>query len=151
MTDPQTMDEARIMTEKILDFTLEIIYFLTGESIPPVKSGEHMTITVPPRDSLKLEKHTMQKILEVTKRIIEFLIRESGKPGNYNIFVKEEYKEQDKEYGAMKEFLERHKDVTTEPPNNRNPPERCDNHIIPHHDQKGDLINCNNIVKEGVK
>ncbi|PIO12648.1 hypothetical protein AB205_0049030, partial [Aquarana catesbeiana] len=36
----------------------------------------------------------------------------------------EEYKEEDEEYGVMKEFSEGHKDKM-EPPNTRNPPERC--------------------------
>ncbi|XP_077321530.1 uncharacterized protein LOC143955334 [Lithobates pipiens] len=38
--------------------------------------------------------------------------------------VKEEYKEEDEEYGVMEEFSEGHKDMM-EPPNTRNPPERC--------------------------
>ncbi|PIO14479.1 hypothetical protein AB205_0024600 [Aquarana catesbeiana] len=41
-----------------------------------------------------------------------------------NIGVKEEYKEEDEEYGVMEEFSEGHKDMM-EPPNTRNPPERC--------------------------
>ncbi|PIO10997.1 hypothetical protein AB205_0073530, partial [Aquarana catesbeiana] len=55
-----------------------------------------------------------------------------------NIVVKEE----DEEYGVMKEFSEGHKDMM-EPPNTRNPPERCphplysrdstqEGHTIPH-------------------
>ncbi|XP_073467360.1 uncharacterized protein [Aquarana catesbeiana] len=49
---------------------------------------------------------------------------QSGNLGDDNIDVKEEYKEEDEEYGAMEEFSEGHKDVM-EPPNTRNPPERC--------------------------
>ncbi|PIO25065.1 hypothetical protein AB205_0129670, partial [Aquarana catesbeiana] len=64
------------MTEKILNLTLEIIYLLTGERFPLVKSGDHMTITVPPCDSLKPERHNMQKILEVTKNMMELLTGE---------------------------------------------------------------------------
>ncbi|PIO25582.1 hypothetical protein AB205_0131060, partial [Aquarana catesbeiana] len=67
-----------------------------------------------------------------------------------NIGVKEEYKEEDEEYGVMKEFSEGHKDIM-EPHNTRNPPERCprplysrdstqEDHIIPHHDQWEDPI-----------
>ncbi|PIO09609.1 hypothetical protein AB205_0152000, partial [Aquarana catesbeiana] len=45
---------------------------------------------------------------------------QSGNLGDYNIIVKEE----DEEYGVMEEFSEGHKDMM-EPPNTRNPPERC--------------------------
>ncbi|XP_073473507.1 uncharacterized protein [Aquarana catesbeiana] len=49
---------------------------------------------------------------------------QSGNLRDDNIDVKEEYKEEDEEYGVMKEFSEGHKDMM-EPPNTRNPPERC--------------------------
>ncbi|CAI9535750.1 unnamed protein product [Staurois parvus] len=63
--------------------------------------------------------------------------------GDENIDVKEEYKEEDEEYGVMEEFSEGHKDMM-EPPNTRNPPERCPRplysrdstqevHTIPHY------------------
>ena len=62
-----------------------------------------------------------------------------------NIVVKEEYKLEDEEYGVMEEFSEGHKDMM-EPPNTRNPPERCrrplysrdstqEGHTFPHHHQ----------------
>ncbi|XP_077322177.1 uncharacterized protein LOC143955928 [Lithobates pipiens] len=71
---------------------------------------------------------------------------QSGNLGDDNIVVKEEFKEEDEEYGVMKELSEGHKDVTMEPPNTRNPPERCprplysrdstqEGHTIPHHHQ----------------
>ncbi|XP_073467746.1 uncharacterized protein [Aquarana catesbeiana] len=217
MTASMRMEEDRShMTEKILNLTLEIIYLLTGERFPLVKSGDHMTITVPPCDSLKPERHNMQKILEVTKKMMELLTGEvpircqdvtvyfsmeeweyleghkdlykdvmmdnqppltspdgssngnppercprplysrdstqedhtiphhhqSGNLGDDNIDVKEEYKEEDEEYGVMEEFSEGHKDMM-EPPNTRNPTERCprplysrdstqEGHTIPH-------------------
>ncbi|XP_077346253.1 uncharacterized protein LOC143989848 [Lithobates pipiens] len=67
---------------------------------------------------------------------------QSGNLGGDNIDVKEEYKEEDEEYGVMEEFSEGHKDMM-EPPNTRNPPERCprplysrdstqEDHTIPH-------------------
>ncbi|PIO10109.1 hypothetical protein AB205_0133290 [Aquarana catesbeiana] len=70
---------------------------------------------------------------------------QSGNLGDDNIDVKEEYKEEDEEYGVMEEFSEGQKDKM-EPPNTRNPPERCprplysrdstqEGHIIPHHHQ----------------
>ncbi|XP_077346093.1 oocyte zinc finger protein XlCOF8.4-like isoform X1 [Lithobates pipiens] len=177
------------MTEKIINLTLEIIYLLAGERFPLLKSGDHMTITVPPCDSLKPERHNMQKILEVTKKMMELLTGEmnsvmgthqrdvpvlyiSGIPqrkvtpslaiisGNLrddNIDIKEEYKEEDEEYGVMEEFSEGHKDVM-EPPNTRNPPERCprplyswdstqEDHTIPHCYKSGDPINIEFEVK----
>ncbi|CAI9548822.1 unnamed protein product [Staurois parvus] len=143
MMAPMRMQEDQShMTEKILNLTLEIIYLLTGERFPLLKSGDHMTITVPPCDSLNPERHNMQKILEVTKKMMELLTGESGNLGDDNIDVKEEYKEEDEEYGEMEEFSEGHKDMM-EPPNTRNPPERCprplysrdytqEGHTIPH-------------------
>ncbi|CAI9540634.1 unnamed protein product, partial [Staurois parvus] len=77
MMAPMRMEEDRShMTEKILNLTLEIIYLLTGERFPPLKLGDHMTITVPPCDSLNPERHNMQKILEVTKKMMELLTGE---------------------------------------------------------------------------
>ncbi|PIO09364.1 hypothetical protein AB205_0173810, partial [Aquarana catesbeiana] len=68
-----------------------------------------------------------------------------GNLGDNNIVVKEEYKEEDEEYGVMEELSNGHKDMM-EPPNTRNPPERCprplysgdstqEDHTIPHHHQ----------------
>ncbi|XP_077346022.1 uncharacterized protein LOC143989641 [Lithobates pipiens] len=210
MTAPMRMEEDRShMTEKILNLTLEIIYLLTGERFPLVKSGDHMTITVPPCDSLKPKRHNMEKILEVTKKMMELLTgevpircedvtvyfsmeeweyleghkdlykdvmmdnqppltspdgssngnppercprplnsRDSTQEGHtiphhhqsenlrdIHIIVKEEYIEEDEEYGVMEEFSKRHK-YMMEPPNTGNPPERCPH---PHHHQSGNL------------
>ncbi|XP_073450835.1 uncharacterized protein [Aquarana catesbeiana] len=144
------MEEDRShMTEKILNLTLEIIYLLTGERSPLVKSGDHMTIKVPPCDSLKPERHNMQKILEVTKKMMELLTGESENLSDYNIVIKEEYEDEDEEYGVMEDFSEGHKDMMASP-NTRNPPERCprplysreskqEDHTIPHHHQSGKL------------
>ncbi|XP_073467459.1 uncharacterized protein [Aquarana catesbeiana] len=73
-----------------------------------------------------------------------------GDLGDYNIIVKEEYKEEDEEYDVMEEFSEGHNDMM-EPPNTRNPPERCprplysrdstqEDHTIPHCYKSGDPI-----------
>ncbi|XP_073467777.1 uncharacterized protein [Aquarana catesbeiana] len=71
-----------------------------------------------------------------------------------NIVVKEEYKKED---GVMEEFSEEHKDMM-EPPNTRNPPERCprplysrdstqEDHTIPHCYKSGDPIDIEFEVK----
>ncbi|XP_077322273.1 uncharacterized protein LOC143956016 [Lithobates pipiens] len=75
MTAQTKMEEDRSHM-KILNLTLEIIYLLTGESFPVLKSGDHMTITVPPCDSLKPKRPNMEKILEVTKKMMELLTGE---------------------------------------------------------------------------
>ncbi|PIO14289.1 hypothetical protein AB205_0032540, partial [Aquarana catesbeiana] len=88
---------------------------------------------------------------------------QSGNLRDCNNVVKEEFTERDDEYGVMKEFSEGHKDVIMEPPNTRNPPERCprplyswdstqEGHTIPHHHQTqtGNLGDYN-IVKEESK
>ncbi|XP_073467897.1 uncharacterized protein [Aquarana catesbeiana] len=82
---------------------------------------------------------------------------QSGNLGDDNIDVKEEYKEEDEEYGVMEEFSEGHKDMM-EPPNTRNPPERCpcplysrdstqEGHTIHHCYKSGDPIDIEFEVK----
>ncbi|XP_077345669.1 uncharacterized protein LOC143989421 isoform X1 [Lithobates pipiens] len=79
---------------------------------------------------------------------------QSGGLGD-NIVVKEEYKEEDEAYGVIEEFSERCKDMM-EPPNTRNPPERCprplystqEDHTILYHYKGKDLINIKVEVKE---
>ncbi|XP_077322170.1 uncharacterized protein LOC143955920 [Lithobates pipiens] len=77
--------------------------------------------------------------------------------GDNNIVVKEEYKEEDEEYGVMEEFSEGHKDMM-EPPNTRNPPERCprplysrdstqEDQTIPHYYKSGDPMDIEFEVK----
>ncbi|XP_018429751.1 PREDICTED: gastrula zinc finger protein XlCGF53.1-like [Nanorana parkeri] len=83
MTTPVKMEEERShMTERILNLTLEIIYLLSGESLHLLKSGNHVTITVPPCDSIKPERPNMEKILEVTKKMMELLTGEVSGAGN---------------------------------------------------------------------
>ncbi|PIO23383.1 hypothetical protein AB205_0166140, partial [Aquarana catesbeiana] len=79
---------------------------------------------------------------------------QSGNLGGDNIVVKEEYKEEDEEYGGTEEFSEGHKDMM-EPPNTRNPPERCprplystqEDHTIPRCYKSGDPIDIEFEVK----
>ncbi|XP_077341411.1 uncharacterized protein LOC143986879 [Lithobates pipiens] len=167
MTSSMRMEEDRSrMTEKILNLTLEIIYLLTGERFPLVKSGDHMTITSPPCDSLKPERHNMEKILEVTKKMMELLTGEVPiRCQDVTVyFSMEEW-----------EYLEGHKDLykdimmDNQPPltspdgsSNGNPPERCprplysrdstqEGHTIPHHHQSGNLRDSKVEVKEEIK
>ncbi|XP_073450672.1 uncharacterized protein [Aquarana catesbeiana] len=164
MTTSVRMEEDRShMTEKILNLILEIIYLLTGERFPLVKSGDHMTITVPPCDSLKPERHNMEKILEVTKKMMEMLTGEVPiRCQDVTVyFSMEEW-----------EYLEGHKDLykdvmmDNQPPltspdgsSNGNPPERCllplyswdstqEGHTIPHHHQSRNLEKQNIGIKE---
>ncbi|XP_073450811.1 uncharacterized protein [Aquarana catesbeiana] len=86
---------------------------------------------------------------------------QSGNLGDDNINVKEEYKEEDEEYGLMKNFSEGHRDMM-EPPNIRNPPERCsrplysrdstqEDHTISHYHQSGNLRDSKVEVKKEIK
>ncbi|PIO24449.1 hypothetical protein AB205_0126590, partial [Aquarana catesbeiana] len=162
MTTPMKMEEDwSHMTEEILNLTLEIIYLLTGERFPLLKSGSHMTITVPPCDSLKPERHNMQQILEVTKKMMELLTGEVPiRCQDVTVyFSMEEW-----------EYLEGHKDLykdvmmENQPPltspdgsSNGNPPERChhplfsrdstEDHTIPHCYKSGDPIDIEFQVK----
>ncbi|XP_073450322.1 uncharacterized protein [Aquarana catesbeiana] len=116
------------MTERILDLTLQIIYQLTGESFPPVKSNDHVSITVPLPHLLKPEINT-KKVLEVAKKIIDLLT------GEVPIRCQDVAV-----YFSMEEweYLEGHKDhykdvmMENQPPltspdglSNGNPPEIC--------------------------
>ncbi|PIO09586.1 hypothetical protein AB205_0188610, partial [Aquarana catesbeiana] len=91
---------------------------------------------------------------------------QSGIPRDNNIAVKEQYKEEDEEYGVTMQLSEGlkdlYKDNTMGPSSNRNPPERCprplyswdstqEGHTIPHHHQSGNLGDDNIIVKEEYK
>ncbi|PIO24525.1 hypothetical protein AB205_0115500, partial [Aquarana catesbeiana] len=69
-----------------------------------------------------------------------------------------DYKEEDEEYGVKEEFSDEHKDMM-EPPNTRNPPERCphplysrdstqEGHTIPHHHQDEERIDIKAEVKK---
>ncbi|PIO26690.1 hypothetical protein AB205_0133520, partial [Aquarana catesbeiana] len=82
---------------------------------------------------------------------------QSGSLGDYNIVVKEEYTEDDEEYGVMEEFSEGHKDMIDQS-NTRNPPERCPrplhswdstqkDHTIPQRSKGEELINIKVEVK----
>ncbi|KAM5141671.1 uncharacterized protein ACMZJ9_015383 isoform 1-T3 [Mantella aurantiaca] len=64
------------VAERILNLAIEIICLLTGERFPSVKSGDLVTIAVPPPHTLTVERSSEQKILEVTQKIILLLTGE---------------------------------------------------------------------------
>ncbi|XP_073467648.1 uncharacterized protein [Aquarana catesbeiana] len=167
MTAPMRMEEDRShMTEKMLNLTLEIIYLLTGEGFPLVKSGDHMTITVPPCDSLKPKRHNMQKILEVTKKMMEFLTGEVPiRCQDVTVyFSMEEWEYLEGHKDLYKDvMMDNHRPLTSpDGSSNGNPPERCphplysrdstqEDHTIPHHHQSGNLRDSKVEVKEEIK
>ncbi|XP_077322712.1 uncharacterized protein LOC143956366 [Lithobates pipiens] len=151
------------MNKRLLNLTLEIIYLLTGERVPPVKSGDHLTITVPSLHLLKPKRNKDKKIVEVANKIIKMLTGEVPiRCQDVTVyFSMEEW-----------EYLEGHKDLykdvmmDDQPPltspdgsSKRNPPERCprplysrdstqEDHTIPHHHQGEERIHIKADVKE---
>ncbi|XP_068115432.1 neurofilament medium polypeptide-like [Hyperolius riggenbachi] len=149
MTTSLRMEEDQShVTERIFNLTLEIIYLLTGESFPPVKSGNHVTITVPPPHSLISERHNKKKILEVTKKMMELL---TGEEWQYIEGHQDLYKDT---------MMENQPPLTSpDGSSNENPPGRCtgplysrdclkEDPITPHHYQGGELIHVSAVVKE---
>ncbi|XP_068113794.1 gastrula zinc finger protein XlCGF53.1-like [Hyperolius riggenbachi] len=130
MTTSLRMNEDQSqMTERMFNLTIEIICLLTGESFPPVKSGDHVTIRVPPPPSLTSETLNKEKILEVTRKMMELLT------GEVPIRCEDVTM-----YFSMEEwkYIEGHKDLykgvmmQNQPPltppdgsSNRNQPDRC--------------------------
>ncbi|CAI9538633.1 unnamed protein product [Staurois parvus] len=127
-----------------------------------------MTITVPPCDSLNPERHNMQKILEVTKKMMELLTGEvsgegAGNSGTFSsnrqgMCLDEGHKD------LYKDVMMDNQPPLTSPDGSShgNPPERCprplysrdstqEGHTIPHHHQSGNLRDPKVEVKEEIK
>ncbi|XP_068115431.1 gastrula zinc finger protein XlCGF53.1-like [Hyperolius riggenbachi] len=139
--------EQNRMTERIFNLTLAIICLLTGESFPPVKSGDHVTIMVPPPHSLISEGHNKQKILEITRKMMELL---TGEEQQYI----------DEHQDLYKDAMMENQPPLTSPDgsSNRNPPERCTGPLYsqdcqqedlptPHYYQGGELVHESAVVK----
>ncbi|XP_075703804.1 uncharacterized protein LOC142697804 [Rhinoderma darwinii] len=149
------------MSRRILDFTLEIIYLLSGEEYTIVKKtsgdcttpiihesggwrGSQSPITEPPPHSRIHEK----KILELIYKMTELLTGEGENLIDIKVEVKDEAEEEtdvmaDQQYGSSR----------------RNPPERCpgplysqdcpeENHNVPENHQGENLIDIKVEVKD---
>ncbi|XP_063805135.1 oocyte zinc finger protein XlCOF29-like [Pseudophryne corroboree] len=114
----------------------------TPSSRPCLSEGLSRTqspITVPPPHSLIHERHSDQKILELTNKIIQLL---TGEEGEYIEERRGQYKDV---------MMENHWPLTSlDGPSNRDTPERCprplysqdcteENHRIPQEDQVGGI------------
>ncbi|KAG9471767.1 hypothetical protein GDO78_022951 [Eleutherodactylus coqui] len=141
INDPPRMEKDRDhMAARILDLTLEIIYWITGEDYTVVKkwSGECVTpcvsggrsrtqspITEPSPHSLIHE----QKILELTQRITELLTREVPiRCQDVTVyFSMEEWEYLEGHKDLYKEVMMEDQQPLTSPDGSsqRNPPERC--------------------------
>ncbi|XP_073451058.1 uncharacterized protein [Aquarana catesbeiana] len=174
--DHKRMEEDQdLCIKKILDLTMEIIYLLTGEGCDIAKKTcverlaynnyQHglSPTSVPPPYFWKPDVKYKQKILEVTRKIIELLTGEVPiRCQDVTVyFSMEEW-----------EYLEGHKDLykgvmmDNQPPltspdgsSNGNPPDRCphplysrdstqEDHIYAHHHQHEELANVKVEVKE---
>ncbi|XP_068111859.1 oocyte zinc finger protein XlCOF7.1-like isoform X4 [Hyperolius riggenbachi] len=145
--------ERKLMTKKILDLTLEIIYLLSGEEYTVVKkiSGDHVTSgkrscvlggwnrrQSPLMDSINNsrlpQRHNDKRILEVTNMIIELLT------GEVLTVCQDVTLSLSMEEGeTIEEHKDPYKDAVMEdhPPlsldGSRNPPERCHSPLYPKH------------------
>ncbi|XP_073450825.1 uncharacterized protein [Aquarana catesbeiana] len=133
-------DEDGVMEEEHKDLYQDTMVESSSYSNPPERCPRPLYS----RDSTQ-EGHTIPQHYQ------------SGNLRDYNIIVKEEFKEENEEYGVMEEFSEEHKDMM-EPPNTRNPPERCprplysrdstqEGHTTPHCFKGEDLIDIKVEVK----
>ncbi|CAI9577126.1 unnamed protein product, partial [Staurois parvus] len=143
------MEKTKSHVNAILDLTLEIVYLLTGESFPPVKSGDHVTITVSQTSSMISERNN-KKILEVTQKMMDLLTGEVPiRCQDVTVyFSMEEWKYLEGHKDLYKDIMMEDRLPLTSPDgsSNGNPPGRCprplysrnstqEGHTIPHHHQ----------------
>ncbi|XP_068112926.1 gastrula zinc finger protein XlCGF66.1-like [Hyperolius riggenbachi] len=117
------------MTERIFNLTLEIICPLTGEGFPPVKSGDQVTITVPPPHFLLPERNVKKKILHIMNKITELLMEEVpiGCQDVPTFSSKEEWQSVEGHKDFSKDIKIKNQPPLTSPDGsiNSKPPERC--------------------------
>ncbi|XP_073450737.1 uncharacterized protein [Aquarana catesbeiana] len=184
---PNKDSDGSHMTERILNLTLEIIYLLTGEDFEVVKKtsseqwapnslfhGPPDITTSTPHYQIP-EKHNMQKILEVTKKMMELLTGEVPiRCQDITVyFSMEEWEYLEGHKDLYKDVMmdnqppltspggccDLYKDIIVEPLSYKNPPERCprhfyswdstqEGHTIPHHHQCEEDMDIKAWVKE---
>ncbi|PIO25507.1 hypothetical protein AB205_0147760, partial [Aquarana catesbeiana] len=149
---------------------LEIIYLVTGEKYAAVKitciesllqgmypvmserwGRSQNSIAVPPPHSPILERNNMQKIQEITNKMMELLTGEVPiRCQNVSEIIFKENKYVEVQKDLYKDVMMKNQPPLTSPDgsSNGNPPERCprplysrdsiqEGHIIPHHHQVG--------------
>ncbi|XP_068115020.1 gastrula zinc finger protein XlCGF66.1-like [Hyperolius riggenbachi] len=138
MTTPLRMDKDHSdMTERIFTLTLEIICLLTGERFPPVRSDNHVTITVSPSHPLIFDRYHKQSVLEVTRKMMELLTGEvPGRCQDVTLYFSME------EWQYLEGHTDLYKDVmmenqlpltSMEGSNSRNPPARSTDSLYSQH------------------
>ncbi|XP_068115261.1 gastrula zinc finger protein XlCGF53.1-like [Hyperolius riggenbachi] len=150
------------MTERLLNLTLEFICLLTGEGFLPVKSGDQVTITVPPAHFLVPERNMKKKILQVIQQITELLMGEVP-VGCQDVptFSSKEWQNVEGHKDLSKDIMMENQPPLTSPDGSiyRNPPERqtgplysqdCpqEDRTIPHHDQGVEFTDLKNDTEE---
>ncbi|XP_068112925.1 oocyte zinc finger protein XlCOF8.4-like [Hyperolius riggenbachi] len=156
------MEDWSHMTESILNLSLEIICLLTGEGFPPVKSGDQVTITVPPPHFLVPERN-MKKILQVINKLTELVMGEVpiGCQDVPTFSSKEECQDVHRHKDLSKDIMMENQPPFTSPDGSSktNPPERytgphyswdCpqEDHTIPHHNEGVEFTDLKTDIEE---
>ncbi|CAI9544431.1 unnamed protein product, partial [Staurois parvus] len=140
---PHSPIPERNKEQKILELTTMMVHLLTGEVSGARNSGTFSSN----RQGMCLDEGHKDLYKDVMMDNQPPLTSPDGSshgnppercPRDDNIDVKEEYKEEDEEYRVMEELSEGHKDIM-EPPNTRNPLERCPRPLYSRDSTQGDL------------